>query len=1209
MTEKKDLKLRIKEAIQAFATGDLASSALHLLKTLGYQAPRLNYFTEGSFAEFEETFGKNNGRFSKKNALHGQWKHVDLLFQLTGGDLGAQQGMFRNEQVDNTIIESYLFFTLELKARDKAYTRTELSQITREVNKCFAMPAMLLFKHGDTLTLAVIDRRLHKREAGKDVLEKVTLIKDIRTGDPHRAHIEILFDLGLEELRRTSKFTNFPQLHAAWRKTLDTKELNKRFFRELSNWYFHAVEVTRWPADAEADKDKRNAINTIRLITRLMFVWFLREKQLVPDALFDPRELKRILDPESKEKSLYYKAILQNLFFATLNTEMGKRRFRIEADRSQSKHYFIHNVFRYERCFTDPKRTLKELFDPIPFLNGGLFECLDKQVETEGKLQPVRIDGFSDRDDNPLFVPDKLFFDPEGEEWDFSEVYGSRKARKEKVRGLIDILGSYKFTITENTPIEEEVALDPELLGKVFENLLANYNPETRTTARKQTGSFYTPREIVNYMVDESLIAYLTTALAAPVTSTQRVDPANDTETRLRHLLSYTEEPHRFSKAETEKLIAAIDSCKILDPACGSGAFPMGVLHKLVHVLHKLDPQNKQWKERQLEKAALLDDAAIRDRTIADIEDAFANNALDYGRKLYLIENGIYGVDIQPIAMQIAKLRFFISLIVDQRVDRGTSPSPPERGPGGEDALGPGVRANLGIRPLPNLETKFVAANTLMKLVKPKRGDQWEIFETGQLDDLKDKLKVVRHDYFVARTPQRKAKCREQDKLLREELATQLKVNGGFEPKTAKMLAAWDPYDQNASAPFFDPEWMFGLTEGFSIVIGNPPYVRVRDVSKAEKEYYSATFSVAFNQFDLFHLFVEHSYSLTQPNGIVVLIIPNTILGNENCQRLRRFVLDNFSLLALLDTRGYVFDEVAVEVTVLLLARSRPQALGRYVEVVDGVLVHRHNFAMEDFRRNRNLNFIVTVDSTLHNVLKRIVRNNLSLGDYYNVITGIKEYQIGKGTPPQSKKQVEERVFNSDRRINKTYLPELRGKNISYYNVHWHGEHISYGPWLAEPRQEAFFDGPRILLRQIPAEETLVAAFTNEPFVIDQTVFVAKRKDGSSFSDYVLLALLNSRFMAWYFRNAYSEHDELFPKVKAREFKSFPIANPPAQVKAQLEKLVEQRLGLEAGPEAEAVEREIDQVVYQLYGLTAEEIRIVEESVGRKGKGKEPVGE
>ncbi|MBK9765175.1 MAG: hypothetical protein IPO87_17995 [Flavobacteriales bacterium] len=168
------------------------------------------------------------------------------------------------------------------------------------------------------------------------------------------------------------------------------------------------------------------------MLTRLMFVWFLKEKQLVPEALFDPKKLKKILKPDAKEESQYYKAILQNLFFATLNTEMGKRKYRAEPDKSQSRHYFIHNMFRYEQHFIDPKGTLKDLFDPIPFLNGGLFECLDREVEVKGKLNRIRIDGFSDSKKNELHIPDKLFFDPDGEEYDFSEVYGTKKARKEK---------------------------------------------------------------------------------------------------------------------------------------------------------------------------------------------------------------------------------------------------------------------------------------------------------------------------------------------------------------------------------------------------------------------------------------------------------------------------------------------------------------------------------------------------------------------------------------------------------------------------------------------------------------------------------------------------------------------------------------------------------------------------------------------------------
>ncbi len=314
-------------------------------------------------------------------------------------------------------------------------------------------------------------------------------------------------------------------------------------------------------------------------------------------------------------------------------------------------------------------------------------------------------------------------------------------------------------------------------------------------------------------MVDESLIAYLSqfvivnrseTEVKQSATSgkiaTGSANPRNDVEERLRDLISYSENPNPFDEKETQVLIEAIDNCKILDPACGSGAFPMGILHKLVHTLHKLDQRNKLWKQRQIDKALQIDDPNIRDHATQDIEEAFENNELDYGRKLYLIENCIYGVDIQAIAVQIAKLRFFISLIIDEKKQPG--------------------KENLGIRSLPNLETKFVAANTLIALDKP----QGQLsFRNLEIERLEKELKELRHEYFNAKTRKEKLQCQKQDKKLRQDIAGLL-VNDGWNNTTARQIAAFDLYDQNASAEFFDSEWMFGLKEGFDVVIGNPPY-------------------------------------------------------------------------------------------------------------------------------------------------------------------------------------------------------------------------------------------------------------------------------------------------------------------------------------------------------------------------------------------------
>ncbi|MGD9580657.1 MAG: hypothetical protein AB7V50_04740, partial [Vampirovibrionia bacterium] len=624
--DEKEIKKEIVSVIQGFRGSDLSHQTLKLFKTLGYNTSEY----EGDLgnktylelkSSYEEVFYAK--RFDENKALVEDWNYVDILFQLAEDDISNQQSLFK-KRIDNTIMESYLFFVIELQL--SSYSRTQLANITREINKIFTMPVMVVFKHGKNISISVINRRLHKRASDKDVLEKVTLIKDIYINLPLRAHIEILFDLSFAELRRVHKVTNFVELHRAWSDILDTKELNKKFYKELSHWYFWAINEVHFPnASTEADKTglfsddekvrEHNAKNLIRLLTRILFVWFVKEKNLIPEELFDESYISKNLINEFQPKkdytisqktqgSKYYRAILQNLFFATLNQTAGKRGFHKEGTIDS-----VTNTMRYESYFKNPKEFINLVERVVPFMNGGLFECLDapdpKLKGKKGGEIIIYEDGFLDTKDNPLCVPDYIFFG-KSEHADLSVELGDKKQKNVEVKGLINILKSYKFTVTENTPIEEDIALDPELLGRVFENLLASYNPETKTTARKQTGSFYTPREIVDYMVNESLKAYLQQKL-----ETEAGIKAEDAEPKLEQLLGYNEEPHQFNNKEVDVLINAIDSCKILDPACGSGAFPMGMLHKLVHVLHKLDRNNEKWRGLQKQKA------------IKDTEEAF----------------------------------------------------------------------------------------------------------------------------------------------------------------------------------------------------------------------------------------------------------------------------------------------------------------------------------------------------------------------------------------------------------------------------------------------------------------------------------------------------------------------------------------------------------------------------------------------------------
>lgn len=525
--------------------------------------------------------------------------------------------------------------------------------------------------------------------------------------------------------------------------------LTKQFYKDLFEWYLWTIDDSSnvtFPNNTTIEDDDKDDIEKkiIRMITRIMFVWFIKQKDLVPNRIFDIDFLSTILkdfDPYSTKVGNYYNAILQNLFFGTLNRaivdeEGNTRKFATSSKRD------IKTLYRYAEMFSIDEQEVINLFAEVPFLNGGLFECLDKTRYIDGVELCYNFDGFSRNDTcfvdgrfkHRAVVPNILFFEPE--------------------KGLISILSRYNFTIEENSPEEQQVALDPELLGKVFENLLGAYNPETKETARNQSGSFYTPREIVNYMVDESLIAYL----------------GDDAFVR-----SLFHNDFLYDKTKMEdyqKIAEKLKAVKVLDPACGSGAFPMGLLNRMIDILERISP----------------------DERIYDL-------------KLSIIENCLYGCDIQSIAAQITKLRFFISLICDCEKDAS--------------------KPNFGIPTLPNLETKFVSANSL--IAKKEKSPLGHLFENPEIEQTKIQLADIRHKHFSAKSASAKHHLREKDQQLRAKLIKLLSDDNNFAPQDAEQLAAWNPYDQNDVSPFFDPEWMFGVADGFDIVIGNPPYIQLQN--------------------------------------------------------------------------------------------------------------------------------------------------------------------------------------------------------------------------------------------------------------------------------------------------------------------------------------------------------------------------------------------
>jgi len=955
------------------------------------------------------------------------------------------------------------------------------------------------------------------------------------------------------------------------RNRFSVEVLTKAFYQELSDWYAWAIMIVRFPNDLKTleDNQKYNSEAMIRLITRLIFVWFLKQRHLVPDEFFDEQYIASeliegftphdIVDLFGKSyDSKYYKGILQNLFFAMLNspiTPEGKDTISERRFRNGRGDYDNNKLMRHEDLFINPDKFVELANKYVPFLNGGLFDCLDD------KDKGIYIDAFTDRKaiSDQLVIPDFLFFGDEvGKNIDLSDWYGDKKKKKVSACGIIDILKRYNFTVEENTPFDQEVSLDPELLGKVFENLLAAYNPETQTTARKQTGSFYTPREIVQYMVDESLVAHLKRTVG------------EDLEPEYRKLIQYTDEELQLTDDQKRQIMQSLYECKVLDPACGSGAFPMGMLQQMVHILGQLDPNNEQWKDMMLNNAISETSEAYHNATdeerseiVADIERSFNEsiNRPDYARKLYLIENCIYGVDIQPIAIQISKLRFFISLVVDQK----TNNNPVD---------------NFGIRPLPNLEAKFVAANTLVGLEKRETN----LFDSETIREKEKEMKEAKHRIFGAKTVKTKRKYKEKVESLRNEITLMLKESGAIGNIEARQLSEWDMFDQNASSPFFDSEWMFSIKDGFDIIVGNPPYHQLskdKSAPLAYRAYLKRRYNTSGGRQNTFIYFTHLGIELTANNGVLSYIIPNTILTQEYYKDTRKLLLKETSLLKVVFYDKMPFENAVVEnVTFIVSKHKQPDyEISYYISDV-----HSVNYNCTKQKSEFVTSPIFAFSFKSNNLNSKVALDSIKLKDLCNInqaiaLKGDKSLSVKRDNPSGK------------------YYRLLDGRNINKYSVTWTGEYLDYClERIHSCKTKTIFEVPeKLLFRRVSAN--LIFTYDNNQYYALNTIVVVTLKGEKYISLKYLLALLNSKLLNFYYVTEHKSTKKVFSEIQARSVGELPIKHVSQNKQQGFISLVDKILiSKEENPQADtsSLENEIDKKVYRLYGLTYDEVLIVD---------------
>ena len=1180
------LRERVRNALLALADGALRQRTEELLGVLSYRSERTIAFE--SVEDFLTAAGAKDKLTASQWGTFKHWQDMDIVFQVTDAEIAQQQMVLdfdwaTAKEFDSGVARSFLFLAVDLK--DGHYSRSDLAASTRAVNRLFPMPTVVFFRHQEKeglplLTISAIHRRVHMRDSDQDVLERVTLIKDISLIQPHRAHLELISELSLRTLVAQGTVSNFDQLLIAWETVLDTGELNRRFYTELFAWFQRAAKECSFPDDGAGDGNAERHV--IRMITRLLFVWFLKEKHLVPEKVFTVDFAQSTLTHYASDSTDYYRAVLQNLFFATLNTEIDRRAFSKEA---QSTHRDF-TKYRYRKLLRSPD-TLAEELKSVPFVDGGLFDCLDdfESVSAHGR----RVDAFTDNIGHPdhgaaLSVPARIFFESDG---------------------LFPLFCRYKFTVEENTPLDEDVALDPELLGRTFENLLASYNPETRDTARKATGSYYTPRRVVEYMVDETLLTYFL-ALERPYDG-----DSEQFETRIRNLLQHADgeaEPsYEMHHREVDFLITAIDGLTILDPACGSGAFPMGILQKLVLMLSKLDPDNQEWKDRQITRARNILDPVARTDAIAAVEKNFLpkRNYGDFGRKLYLIQNVIHGVDIQPIACQIAKLRFFISLLIEQQ--RNQDP-----------------RDNYGIQALPNLETRFVAADSLIGL----KGPLQHTLQNRDIKRLEDKLAQIRLDWFDARNRNQKSKLREQDKLVRRELQEAL-VDNQWDKDTAHRIATWNPYDQNACAAWFDPEWMFDIHNGFDIVIGNPPYVQLQKNRGAlSRTYADAGYDTFVSRGDVYQLFYEKGCGLLKPGtGVLAFITSNSWLRAQYGEVTRQFMADRHTPMRLVELGSDVFENAIVDSSILVLREGNHD---RACMTVDVDQLNVDNFPPDDRHWSRfqpcRADPWMVLSKVERDVLAKMRRLGLPLKEWevtlsYGIKTGYNKAFIVNH-------EIRRQLMTDDPRSSEVLKRMLKGEDIQRWSASFRNR------WLIYMRRGTPIDEYPSILKWMQQYQGSLSkkSGTNEWYELqgspgndahkrfgEEKLFWMDMTDRGRFayaSDEIycnnkafvlsgtslkyLCGVLNSNLVAWFMnRNALTTGMGL-PEWQKYTVERIPIPQLDKDGERPVVELVERLIAAtsdvdnERRQEVAAIERQVDQLVYSLYGLTEDEIAAVE---------------
>lgn len=692
----------------------------------------------------------------------------------------------------------------------------------------------------------------------------------------------------------------------------------------------------------------------------------------------------------------------------------------------------------------------------VPYLNGGMFE-----------KHPI--------DDRKVAWPMEYF------------------------RNLLKFFSEYNFTIDENDPNEAQVGVDPEMLGKIFENLLED---------NKDKGAFYTPKTIVKYMCQESLIAYLVTKTGYD-------------EKLIRDFVYSPEEGKAaFNEDQQYAILDAILKVKICDPAIGSGAFPIGLLNELV------------WC-----KEAIYGDKKGR----AEI-------------KREIIRDNIYGVDIEKGAVDIARLRFWLSLVVDEE-----EPSP-----------------------LPNLDYKIMQGNSLLEWYNGvdltelvSKNGQDLMLNNEHADKLKKKLSKLLKDYFGESD-------HEQKTILKQEISSKIKELLG----NAAIVIPEDLDVAENNKFFLWHTWfsdVFANNGGFDICIGNPPYINIANLGDDfTRKAYQKLFITVKNKSDLYSIFTERAYHLVKSKGLCCYIFSNSWMGTDSFSLFRHFLVNNTRIISLVDLPDKVFKNATVKTCIILFSKqaTNDHAIKLYEYDGHSFMVHKEKELLdyEEIKKYEHCPFIFDNNICLDRV------KHVLLGDISTFTLGIKT--------SNDKRFISSHPFKEDS------YKLVTGKRIKRFKQPISDKWIWYRPDLfiekagAGPRKLEYFLTPEKILIQDIAQEICATLDVEQHLCNDTVNVIYQLKEGYSFR--YILGILNSKAVRFW-------QKRLFPEglhVKKYQLEVIPIPVVSAEMESSISSVVEaiiQANNENFVNDAVCLEKQLDEMIYNIYSLSDSEIKLIEE--------------